>query len=70
MRTMLALEAMKVKNYLHNLKKDAGGKEILVELGLAVVAVALLLVFKGAISAAITTISGSLQTSIDALFTK
>lgn len=58
----------KMKEYFSKLKKDKGGKEILVELGLAVVAIALLVLFKSSISAAITTITGALQTAINDLF--
>lgn len=66
--TYVRLQAMKAKKYLRNMKKDRGGKEILVELGLAVVAIALLLLFKNSISAAITTITGELQEAISNLF--
>lgn len=58
----------KMKEYFNRLKKDKGGKEILVELGLAVVAVALLVLFKSSISDAITFITTRLQTEITKMF--
>lgn len=67
-RTFVALQVMKTKELCKKLKKDAGGKEILVELGLAVVAIALLVIFKSSISKAITTISTTLQEHIANLF--
>lgn len=60
---------LKTKEYFRKLKKDVGGKEIIVELGLAVVAIALLVLFKSSISTAITTITAALQTAINNLFT-
>lgn len=58
----------KMKEYFNRLKKDQGGKEILVELGLAVVAIALLVIFKSSLKTAIETIASALQTAINNLF--
>lgn len=69
MKAFFALQTMKTKNYLKKLKKDRGGKEILVELGLAVVAIALLLIFKRSIGTAIETITEALQQAVNNLFT-
>lgn len=49
-------------------KKDNGAKEMIVEVGLVVIAVFLLLVFRGSINTLITTIISSAQTAIDNLF--
>lgn len=59
----------KMKEYFNRLKRDKGGKEILVELGLAVVAIALLVIFKESLKTAIETIAAALQTAINDLFT-
>lgn len=65
---MMMKMKMKAKEYFGKLTKDRGGKEILVELGLAVVAVALLAVFQTSLKSAITTIASTLQTTINDLF--
>lgn len=49
-------------------KKDNGGKEIIVEVGLAVIAVALLIIFRQAIASLTTTIVTEAQTKIQQLF--
>lgn len=49
-------------------KKDDGGKEIIVEVGLAVIAVALLIIFRQAIANLTTTIVANAQTKITELF--
>jgi len=49
-------------------KKDRGGKEIIAEIGLVVVAVTLLLIFRTQISSIISTIMSKASTEIDALF--
>ena len=49
-------------------KKDNGGKEIIVEVGLAVIAVALLIIFRSAIANLTTTIVAEAQTKIKELF--
>ena len=48
--------------------RDEGGKEIIVEVGLAVIAVALLIVFRKAISDLVTTLIDSAQENIIKLF--
>lgn len=50
-------------------KKDQGGKEIIVELGLAAIAVALLLVYRTEINTLVTGIMSSATTNIGNLFT-
>lgn len=49
-------------------KKDEGGKEIVVEVGLCVIAVALLIIFRGAIANLTTTIVTEATTKIQELF--
>ena len=49
--------------------KDNGGKEIIVELGLAAIAVALLVVYRGQINTLVTGIMGEATTAINGLFT-
>ena len=49
-------------------KKDNGGKEIIVEVGLAVIAVALLIIFRQAIATLTTTIVTEASTKINELF--
>jgi hypothetical protein len=49
-------------------KKDCGGKEIISEIGLVVVAVTLLLIFRTQISGIITTIMANASTEINSLF--
>lgn len=49
-------------------KKDNGGKEIIVEVGLAVIAVALLIIFRQAIANLTTTIVSNAQSKIIELF--
>ena len=48
--------------------KDEGGKEIIVEVGLAVVAVALLLIFRDAITALVKNLINSAENNINRLF--
>lgn len=50
-------------------KKDHGGKEIIVELGLAAIAVALLLVYRTEINTLVTGIMSDATTAIGGLFT-
>lgn len=50
-------------------KKDKGGKEIIVELGLAGIAVALLLVYRTEINTLVGGIMGQATTAIQGLFT-
>ena len=64
----------KAKNKAQEMKaavmaKDNGGKEIIVELGLAAIAVALLLVYRGQINTLVTGIMGEATTAINGLFT-
>ncbi|MGN0334815.1 MAG: hypothetical protein ACI4DV_04020 [Lachnospiraceae bacterium] len=49
-------------------EKDAGGKEILVEIGLAVIAITLLLVFKNAIGTYMDTMMNSMTQAMSKLF--
>ena len=49
--------------------KDNGGKEIIVELGLAAIAVALLMVYRGQINTLVTGIMTQATTTIGNLFT-
>lgn len=56
-----------VKRFLS--KKELGGKEIIVEVGLAVIAVALLLVFRKEINILVTTLITAATEKINALFT-
>lgn len=48
--------------------KDCGGKEIIMEVGLAVIGVALLIVFRSQVSSMVTTILGKATEKIQALF--
>lgn len=50
------------------MKKDHGGKEIIAEIGLVVVAVTLLLIFRTQISTIISTIMTKASNEIDGLF--
>lgn len=50
-------------------KKESGGKEVLVEVGLAVVAITLLLVFKTAIGTYMETMMTSMTNAMTKLFT-
>ena len=64
----------KAKNKAQEVKaavmaKDNGGKEIIVELGLAAIAVALLVVYRGQINTLVTGIMGEATTAINGLFT-
>ena len=64
----------KAKNKAQEMKaammaKDNGGKEIIVELGLAAIAVALLVVYRGQINTLVTGIMGEATTAINGLFT-
>lgn len=49
--------------------KDEGGKEIIIEVGLAVIGVALLIVFRKSISELVTTLINNASTNINQLFT-
>ena len=49
--------------------KDEGGKEIIIEVGLAVIGVALLIVFRGAITNLATSLIDEATTNIRNLFT-
>lgn len=57
----------KYKNQL--IKKDFGGKEIIAEMGLAVIAVALIIVFRGEINDLVTSLMDTAQENIGKLFT-
>jgi hypothetical protein len=64
----------KAKNKAQEMKaavmaKDNGGKEIIVELGLVAIAVALLVVYRGQINTLVTGIMGEATTAINGLFT-
>ena len=64
----------KVKNKAQEMKaavmaKDNGGKEIIVELGLAAIAVALLMVYRTEINGLVTGIMSQATTTIGNLFT-
>ena len=48
--------------------KDEGGKEIIVEVGLAVIGVALLIIFKDAVTTLVTTLIDDAKTNIQKLF--
>ena len=66
--------ANKAKNKAQEMKaammaKDNGGKEIIVELGLAAIAVALLLVYRTEINTLVTGIMNQATTTIGNLFT-
>ena len=50
------------------MKKDKGGKEIIVELGLTVVAVALIVIFRDQIKTLVDNIMGQATTTITGLF--
>ncbi len=50
------------------MKKDAGGKEVLVEIGLAVIAISLLLLFKNAIGTYMDTMMASMTQAMSQLF--
>ncbi len=50
-------------------KKDKGGKEIIVEMGLTVIAVALIVVFRTEIKSLVDTIMAQASTTISGLFT-
>ena len=50
-------------------RKDKGGKEIIVELGLAGIAVALLIVYRTEINTLVTGIMSQATTAIQGLFT-
>ena len=64
----------KAKNKVQEMKaavmaKDNGGKEIIVELGLAAIAVALLMVYRTEINTLVTGIMSQATTTIGNLFT-
>lgn len=65
--------AVRAKNKAQEMKakvmaSDKGGKEIIVELGLTVVAVALIVVFRDNIKTLVDTIMGQATTTITGLF--
>ena len=60
-------KAQEMKSAL--MAKDNGGKEIIVELGLAAIAVALLLVYRTEINTLVTGIMNQATTTIGNLFT-
>ena len=49
-------------------KKDKGGKELIIEMGLTVIGVALLVVFRGQIKTLVDNIMGQATTTITGLF--
>lgn len=55
------------RNYF--IKKDFGGKEIIAEVGLAVIAVALIIVFRGGLYTLVTSLVDLTQDNIEKLFT-
>ena len=57
---------LKLKNLFS--KKDTGGKEIVVEVGLCVIAVALLIIFRSSIASLTNTIVSEASTKIQELF--
>ncbi|MBU9725268.1 Flp1 family type IVb pilin [Diplocloster modestus] len=60
---------MKLRRWEGNMtKKEQGGKEIIAEVALAVIAVALILIFRTQISSLITTIMTSMNTKVSELF--
>ena len=64
----------KAKNKVQEMKNailtaDKGGKEIIVELGLTVVAVALIVIFRGEIKSLVDNIMSQATTTITNLFT-
>ena len=48
--------------------KDEGGKEIIVEVGLAVIGVALLIIFKDSVTGLVQTLINDAKTNIQKLF--
>ena len=50
------------------MKKDEGGKEIIIEVGLAVIGVALLIIFRKSIATLTQTLINKASTEIDNLF--
>jgi len=51
------------------MRKDKGGKEIIVEIGIAVIAVALLLIFRDKIKEVVTAVLDAAKLKIDAMMT-
>lgn len=60
-----------MKNFVNNMlmKKDRGDKAIVVEVGLAVIAVVLLVIFQGQMTTFITTLVGNMTTEIGEILT-
>jgi hypothetical protein len=50
-------------------KKDCGGKEIIVEIGLAVIGVALLIVYRNQIATLVKNLMANITSKIDNMFT-
>ena len=70
MKNLVCKAKNKVQGIATAVKKtDKGGKEIIVELGLTVVAVALIVVFRTEIKSLVDTIMGTASTTITNLFT-
>ena len=65
----IAAAVMPKDNLAAVLAKDNGGKEIIVELGLAAIAVALLMVYRTEINTLVTGIMSQATTTIGNLFT-
>ena len=69
MRNLLCRAKNKVQGIATAImKKDKGGKEIIVELGLTVVAVALIVVFRDQIKTLVDSIMSQATTTITGLF--
>lgn len=71
MRREVEKKKREIKTVFNNLltEKKNGGKEIIIELGLMVIAVALIIVFRDKINALLTTIMETAGTRITNLFT-
>ena len=70
MKNLVCKEKNRVQGIVTSvMKKDKGGKEIIVELGLTVVAVALIVVFRTEIKELVDGIMTAATTTINGLFT-
>lgn len=71
MRREVEKKKREIKTVFNNLltEKKNGGKEIIIELGLMVIAVALIIVFRDKINTLLTTIMETAGTRITNLFT-
>ena len=71
MRSKVENKVREIKTAVTNMltEKKTGGKEIIIELGLMVIAVALIIVFRDKINALLTTIMETAGTRITNLFT-